>query len=88
MGKTSKDKEKQLLEWVKHKPELFEKLQQMQALEQDGEDIDLDGLELELLELVKSMGAQSFGRCVQAREEKAFELAKSKGGGRLHSKKN
>lgn len=77
----------ELLVWLREQPELLSKLDQMRRMEADAEDVDFDRIELEMLELVKSMGASSLGRCVQGKEAKAFESAKSKGAGRIHSKK-
>ena len=76
------------MSWLRGNPELLEKLNRMRRLEADGSAVDIDRLELEMLELVKSMGASSFGRCLQSKENKAFESAKAQGGGRIHSKKN
>ena len=77
-----------ILNWLGDKPELLEKLRRLREIEQDEENGDIERIELELLELMKSIGAQSFGRCVQAKENKAFEDERSKGGGRIHGKKN
>ena len=77
-----------LLNWLSEQPELLEKLRRMRAIEQDEGNGDIERIELEMLELVKSIGAQSFSRCVQAKESKAFEEEKAKAGGRIHGKKN
>jgi hypothetical protein len=57
-------------------------------MEADGSESDFDRIELEMLELVKSIGAGSLGRCVQGKEATAVEAAKAQGAGRLHGKKN
>lgn len=77
-----------LLNWLGEKPELLEKLGRMREIEQDEGNGDIERIELEMLELVKSIGAQSFGRCVQAKESKALEAEKARAGGRIHGKKN
>lgn len=86
MGKKQTDEG--LLRWVSTKPELLERLERMRQIEHDEEDGDIERIELEMLELVRSIGAESFGRCVQNKEAKALERAKAQGGGRLHGKKN
>jgi hypothetical protein len=84
----SKKSPEELMSWLRDQPELLSKLDQMRRMEEDSEDTDFDRIELEMLELVKSMGASSLGRCVQSKEGKAFDCAKSEGGGRIHGKKN
>jgi hypothetical protein len=76
-----------LINWLSEHPELLEKLHRMREIEHDEGNGDIERIELEILELVKSIGAQSFGRCVQAKESKAFEEEKAKAGGRIHGKK-
>lgn len=84
----SKKSSEELMSWLREQPELLSKLDQMRRMEEDSEDTDFDRIELEMLELVKSMGASSLGRCVQGKEAKAFDCARSEGGGRIHGKKN
>ena len=43
-------------------------------------------IELDMLELVKSIGADSFGRCVQSKEAEAIELQKNQAASRIHKK--
>ena len=78
--------ESRLLEWLKDKPDLLEKLEQMRRLEQ--EDSSLDAVELELLELVKGLGADSYRRVLEQKEGAAMARQQSEGGGRIHGKKN
>lgn len=52
-----------MLDWLKGQPEVYEKLEQMQELEAD--DPELEKAELDLLELLRSIGAASFGRILQ-----------------------
>ena len=77
-----------LMNWLGDQPELLDKLHRMREIEQDEGNGDIERIELEILELVKSIGARSFGRCVQAKESKAFEEEKAQAGGRIHGKKN
>ena len=77
-----------LLNWLGEKPELLEKLGRMREIEQDEGNGDIERIELEMLELVKSIGGQSFGGCVQAKESKALEEEKTRAGGRIQGKKN
>lgn len=74
--------------WLREHPELLEKLERMREMEADGSETDFDRIELEMLELVKSMGASSLGRCVQSKEAKAVEAVKAQKAGRIHGKKN
>ena len=78
--------ESRLLEWLKDKPDLLEKLDQMRRLEQGGG--DLDAMELELLELVKGLGADSYRRVLEQKEGAAMARQQTEGGGRMHGKKN
>lgn len=77
-----------VMAWLREQPELLEKLEQMRQMEEDGTDTDFDRIELEMLELVKSMGASSLGRCVEGKQSKAEETSKAGGACRIHSKKN
>jgi hypothetical protein len=81
-------KREKVLSWLREHPELLEKLDLMRQMEEDGLDSDFDRIELEMLELVKSMGASSLGRCVEAKQSKAQEASKRGGACRAHSKKN
>lgn len=56
----------------------------MRRMEADGSDTGIDRIELEMPELVKSIGAASFGRCLQGKEAKARVSAKAGGGCRIH----
>lgn len=78
----------EVMAWLREQPELLEKLDLMRRMEEDGSETDFDRIELEMLELVKSMGASSLGRCVEAKQSKAEEAAKAGGACRIHSKKN
>ena len=82
----SKPNESKLLEWLKAKPDLVAKLEQMRQLEEA--DVNLDVVELELLELVKGMGADSYLRVLEQKEATALSRQRSESGGRIHSKKN
>ncbi|NBB81578.1 MAG: hypothetical protein GVY36_19415 [Verrucomicrobia bacterium] len=83
-----KQNKEETLAWLRENPQLLEKLEQMRQMELDESETDFDRIELEMLELVKSMGAGSLGRCVQAKESKAVDLAKERNTCRIHSKKN
>ena len=76
------------LSWLEANPELLEKLDHMRRMEADDSDMDVVRIELDMLELVKSIGSESFGRCVQSKEAQAIELQKSKASSRIHGKKN
>ena len=76
------------LTWLEANPELLEKLDCMRRIEADDSDMDVVRIELDMLELVKSIGAESFGRCVQSKEAQAIELQQSKAASRIHGKKN
>jgi hypothetical protein len=76
----------EMLNWLKSHPDVYEKLKQMRDLEAG--DPHLDKAELELLELVKAMGASSFQRILQQKSETAEQLAKDKATRRTHGKKN
>ena len=78
----------ELLTWLDSQPELLAKLNRLQQMEADGSDTNIDRIELEILELVKSIGASSFGRCVDGKEAGAVEQAKAQVDCRVHSKKN
>ena len=60
----------------------------MRTMEADDCDMDVVRIELDMLALVKSIGAESFGRCVQSKEAPAIELQKSKAASRIHGKKH
>lgn len=77
-----------VMAWLREQPELLEKLDLMRQMEEDGSETDFDRIELEMLELVKSMGASSLGRCVEAKHSKAEEASRAGGACRIHSKKN
>jgi len=83
-----KQNKEQTLAWLRENPELLDKLERMRQMESDESETDFDRIELEMLELVKSMGAGSLGRCVQAKESKAVDLAKENKACRVHGKKN
>jgi hypothetical protein len=83
-----KQNKEETLAWLRENPELLEKLERMRQMESDETETDFDRIELEMLELVKSMGAGSLGRCVQAKEAKAVDLAKEGNACRIHGKKN
>ena len=76
------------LSWLEANPELLEKLDRMRRIEADDTDMDVVRIELDMLELVKSIGSESFGRCVQSKEVQAIKLQKFKASSRVHSKKN
>ena len=78
--------ESKLLKWLKAKPDLVEKLDHMRLLEE--RDGNLDVVELELLELVKGMGADSYRRVLEQKEATALSRQRSESGGRIHGKKN
>ena len=78
--------ETELLGWLKNKPELLAKLEQLRELEES--DSDLNQIELELLELVKELGADSFKRALAEQSKQAVESALKEKGKRVHGKKN
>ena len=78
----------ELLAWLGSQPELLEKLNRLQEMEADGLDTNIDRIELDILELVKSIGASSFGRCIDGKEAGAVERAEAQTDCRVHSKKN
>jgi hypothetical protein len=78
----------ELLTWLDSQPDLLEKLNRLQQMEADGLDTNIDRIELDILELVKSIGASSLGRCVDGKEAGAVEQAKAQSDCRVHSKKN
>jgi len=65
------DSETELLNWLKNKPSLLQKLEQMRELEASNS--PLDAIELELLELVKGLGADSFKRALDKQGKAAVE---------------
>ena len=75
------------LTWLEANPELLEKLDHMRTMEADDSDMDVVRIELDMLELVKSIGSESFGRCVQSKEAQAIDQQKSKAASRIHGKK-
>jgi hypothetical protein len=83
-----KQNQEETFAWLREHPELLEKLERMRQMEADGSQTDFDRMELEMLELVKSMGAGSLGRCVQSKEAKAVESVKGQKACRIHGKKN
>lgn len=88
MVKSSENEE--VLKWVSEQPELMEALRRFQEMEGDLniEAGGVDALELELLEMVKAIGAGQFERCLASKEAAALERARSQEGGRIDSKKN
>jgi hypothetical protein len=74
--------------WLRENPQLLEKLERIREMEGESSDTDFDRIELEMLELVKSMGADSLGRCAQSKEDKAVESVKQSKTCRIHGKKN
>jgi hypothetical protein len=60
----------------------------MREMELDQSQTNFDRMELDTLELVKSIGADSLGRAVENKQSKAIELAQSKQPCRIHGKKN
>lgn len=87
MVKSSEKSE--VLKWVSEQPELLNVLRRFQEMEGDGnlESGSFDAQELELLELVKTIGAGQLARCLQFKEEVALEQARAQAGGRIDSKK-
>lgn len=83
-----KAEKNELMEWIGKQPELLEKLRRMRAIEEDEGRVDIDRIELEMVELVKGIGAASYQRCLQGKESMAVEQEKSKGGARHGGKKN
>lgn len=57
------EQDQEMLEWLKDQPGMYEKLKEIRALQVS--DPDLNRAELELLELVQSIGASSFGEILQ-----------------------
>ena len=51
-------------------------MDRMRSIEADDTDMDVVRIELGMLELVKSIGADSFGRCVRSKQAEAIELQK------------
>ena len=83
--KTRKD---EIIERLKERPELIEKLGKLFDIEDDVGQHDLMQVELQTLELIKSIGCDCFGKAVQSKEQDGFEEAKAKTSGRIHGKKN
>ena len=77
-----------LIEWLSERPELLKQLERMRTMEDSESAFDFDRSELEMLELVKSIGADSFARCIESREPRVLQEARESGGGRVHGKKN
>ena len=74
------------LTWLEANPELLAKLDRMRRIEANDFDMDVVRIELDMLELVKSIGADSFGRCVQGKESEAIALQKNQAACRIHKK--
>lgn len=74
------------LEWLKNRPELLKRLEQMRELE--GSDPDLDMAELELLELGKGMCGSSLKRILEEKAAAAEEDVLREGRARKQGKKN
>lgn len=78
----------EIIERLKDRPELIEKLGELFELEDDVDQCDLVQIELQTLELIKAIGADCFSKTVQAKEPQAFNDGKAKTSGRMHGKKN
>jgi len=78
----------EIIERLKERPELIEKLGKLFELEDDVDQSDLVQIELQTLELIKGIGLDCFSQAVQGKEAQAFEQAKAKTSGRMHGKKN
>ena len=76
----------EILEWLKGRPELLKRLEQMRELE--GSDPDLDMAELELLELGKGMCGSSLRAILQQKSEAAEVEVRRQTGARKQGKKN
>ena len=61
-------------------------MDRMRSIEADDTDMDVVRIELGMLELVKSIGADSFGRCVQSKQAEAIALQKNQAACRVHKK--
>lgn len=75
-----------MLKWLKSQPDMYERLEQIRELEE--KDHGLDHVELELLELVQSIGATSFRRIVQQKSDEAAQQKLEESNSRRHGKKN
>ena len=82
----SKAEDLKLLNWLKSRPELYEQLERIQGLEL--EDPELDKAELELYELVKSIGASSFQQILQQKSDVAEQRQRAISKSRTQGKKN
>lgn len=78
--------EKEMLAWLKSQPGMYERLEQIRSLQDS--DPDLDRAELELLELVQSLGASSFQQILQRKSDAAAERSSEEPHLRKHGKKN
>jgi hypothetical protein len=78
----------EILKRLKERPELLDKIGKLFELEDKTDDFDLTAIELETLQLVKDIGAESLNKNIQAKEQQAFDCSKTKEKGRIHSKKN
>lgn len=82
----SKSSDKELLNWLNQNPQLKEKLQHIQRLEQS--DPDIDFAELDLLETTRSIGQLSFKRILQDKSDALAKDAQSRPNTRKQGKKN
>ena len=84
MQSTTEDNK--LLDWLKARPEMYEQLKRIRELESS--DPQIDRAELELFELVKSIGASSFQQILQQKSDTAEQRQREHSKVRVHSKKN
>ena len=78
--------ESKLLDWLKARPEMYEQLKRIRELESS--DPQIDRAELELFELVKSIGASSLQHILQHKSDVAEQEERKHSKIRVHSKKN
>ena len=78
--------ESKLLDWLKARPAMYEQLKRIRELESS--DPQIDRAELELFELVKSIGASSFQHILQQKSDVAEQEEREHSKVRVHSKKS
>ena len=82
----STTEESKLLDWLKARPEMYEQLKRIRELEFS--DPQIDRAELELFELVKSIGASSFQHILQQKSDVTEQEERERSKVRVPSKKN